>query len=52
MFSDTYGAVRDCRKISWYYNNNNKNQEFYWSVSHFSVIYANVIIRNINALHL
>ena len=48
MFSDTYGHGIDCRKMSWFYNNDNTNQEFWWSVSHFSVIYANVIIRNIN----
>ena len=47
MFSyyDSHG--RDCRKISWFYNNNNKNQEFWWSGysgwTQRSVTYANVI---------
>ena len=44
MFSGISGAGRDCRKISWFYNNINKNQEFWWSASNYSTTYANVIL--------
>ena len=48
MFSDSvYGAGIDCRKISWFYHNNNKNQYFIWSgysgLTQSIVTYANVI---------
>ena len=43
MFSNIYGNGIDCNKISWFYNNNDKNQQFYWSSSQSSVTYANVI---------
>ena len=31
MFSDSTGDGRDCRIISWLYNNNNNYQYFWWS---------------------
>ena len=49
MFSKLNDDGKDCRKISWFYDNNNKNQEFYWSGygpnwNQKSVTYASVIM--------
>ena len=43
IFSDIYSVGTDCRKISWFYKNTDKNQYFNWDLES-RMIYANVII--------
>ena len=49
MCSGIYTHGRDCRKITWLYNNSDNSQYFFWSGygsnwNQYSTTYANVII--------